>query len=594
MADDEHNAGGSKPMDLGREFHDPLWNEIEREVRGPAVPVGPRSDRPDRRRAWSAAAAVLVVLVGGGVLLSRHDRGDGRVASSTPSTSITGGTSSNSAASTTAASPSTTADTTKPPALNATIIGDGYSSAIAGTYIQLARMTDATSGWVITDNAIAHTADAGVHWSQQPVASMDATLRARSASFVLDNQRAWIARSNGTTVTIAYTDDGAATLATTSLVTPLSNVGSLGLVFIDPLHGWLSVTADSAMDNGVDPPATGSLYSTNDGGKTFQLLNDNAPAVLAFTDQQTGWAQGQGLFLTRDGGATWTQVYPPGWNTGGPSLLGPKYTIITTTPQRTVIKLYAPTGMNASVSYLATDDLGDSWRDVTPPNSSEANNTGPQSTLSAISPTHWFAIQQTMTDNATLWTTTDAGATYQATYLPFAAREVTMADPIRGLATADSDVYLTNDGGASWTKVANVTTPARLSAGCTWLPNYNGHDGAGGKSMDVIDLTNIGTGRCESTTVQSVTATRADGTQVTATQGGFFPVSPAAVTTDTGERISIVLTTVNALENCGATTSHPVTQITIHFTGDVSASVRLGSSIETACVFAYLVGGPTT
>ncbi|MEO5722839.1 MAG: sigma-70 family RNA polymerase sigma factor, partial [Ilumatobacteraceae bacterium] len=75
---------------------------------------------------------------------------------------------------------------------------------------------------------------------------------------------------------------------------------------------------------------------------------------------------------------------------GGPSLLGPKYTIITTTPQRTVIKVYAPSGMNASVSYLATDDLGASWRDVAPPDSSEVNNTGPQSTLTAISPTHWF------------------------------------------------------------------------------------------------------------------------------------------------------------------------------------------------------------
>lgn len=84
------------------------------------------------------------------------------------------------------------------------------------------------------------------------------------------------------------------------------------------------------------------------------------------------------------------------------------------------------------------------------------------------------------------------------------------------------------------------------------------------------------------------------GTQVTATQGGFFPVSPAPATTDTGERISIVLTTVNALENCGATTSQPVTRITIHFTSDVSTSVRLGASIETACDFAYLIGGPTT
>jgi len=51
---------------------------------------------------------------------------------------------------------------------------------------------------------------------------------------------------------------------------------------------------------------------------------------------------------------------------------------------------------------------------------------------------------------------------------------------------------------------------------------------------------------------------------------------------------------VDGLENCGATTSQPVTRITIHFTSDVSTSVRLRSSIETACDFAYLIGGPTT
>ena len=40
-------------------------------------------------------------------------------------------------------------------------------------YIQRAQMTGAKSAWVITDSAIAHTADAGLHWVQQPVAPMD-------------------------------------------------------------------------------------------------------------------------------------------------------------------------------------------------------------------------------------------------------------------------------------------------------------------------------------------------------------------------------------------------------------------------------------
>ncbi|MEY2521705.1 MAG: Photosynthesis system assembly factor, partial [Ilumatobacteraceae bacterium] len=130
-----------------------------------------------------------------------------------------------------------------------------------------------------------------------------------------------------------------------------------------------------------------------------------------------------------------------------------------TTNELTVVKVVAPTGTQAQVAYVATDDLGTTWRDVAPPNTRESGNSGSQSMLTAVTAKYWFGIQQGDGTDAILWTTTDGGANYRSTHLPFPATTITMSTLTTGWATTAADIYATVDGGATWIKVADTAVP---------------------------------------------------------------------------------------------------------------------------------------
>ena len=67
----------------------------------------------------------------------------------------------------------------------------------------------------------------------------------------------------------------------------------------------------------------------------------------------------------------------------------------------------------AQVAYVATTDQGATWADVAPPDTGEVSNTGPQSSLSVVSDTYWFAIQPGENQDAMLWTRTTGTASIQ-------------------------------------------------------------------------------------------------------------------------------------------------------------------------------------
>jgi photosystem II stability/assembly factor-like uncharacterized protein len=79
--------------------------------------------------------------------------------------------------------------------------------------------------------------------------------------------------------------------------------------------------------------------------------------------------------------------------------------------------------------------------------------------LTTVSATTWFGIQQGDGQNAVLWATTDGGASYRSTTLPFPATSITMSTPTTGLVTTAVDIRVTADGGATWTKVADIIAP---------------------------------------------------------------------------------------------------------------------------------------
>jgi hypothetical protein len=474
------------------------------------------------------------------------------------------------------------------PAEAAYSTADGPVPVLAGDRIVDMKMTDSTSGWVFTSDVLAHTADGGATWQSQPLPPLSNTT-GDGKSFILDDDHAWVVRvANDGSVVVTKSSDGAATATATTIGTGFHGGIPAGIAFADQQNGFVSIVNPATQSVTLTGRAT--LFHTADGGATFELVDSDSPVPLAFSDSQTGWASGEGLFVTTDGAATWTQVTPPLWDSKGPDPTGPAYQIISTSADLTVVKVTAPTGTQAQVVYVSTNDHGKTWSDVAPPDTGEVNNTGPQSTLTVVSDTNWFGIQPTGQQDAILWTRTTGAASYHSTHLPFPAVNIMMATATVGWSATSTDIRSTVDGGATWAKLADVIAPVTLSAGCTWQPSFGGLDGAGQHDETVIRLTNTGSSECAPPRITSITGDAPDGSAITATQGGYFPVDPAPSRVAVGDSIVVVMTTISAIENCSNAASRPVTSLVLSFESHVASRVTLDHSLETACAFAYDVG----
>ena len=418
--------------------------------------------------------------------------------------------------------------------------------------------------------------------------------------FELDGSHAWVVRSNldgGREISVVRTFDGLQTVMTSSIDTGFRDGVPIGVVFLDPLNGFVSI-ADPAAGAPADS-GEAAVFQTSDGGATFVQVAEKGPAPIAFDDPLNGWGIGQGLFHTSDGARTWTRVTPPGWDYfEGPDPNGPGYQIITTSTARTVIKIYMATGMEAMVHYLATDDDGATWVDVGPPDTSEVNNTGPQSVLMAATAQDWFGIQQTFGDTSTLWTSRDGGATYSSRLLPFPALSIAMVSPTTGWVTTVDGLRRTTDGGATWTLVTNVFDPVRLEDGCVWQPSFAGHDGAGGTEFTWIDLTNTSTQTCAPPEVVGVPHDTPDGvgTFAATRADSVNGLSPTPASVGPNERVTLQLTTTGSTDACGMP-SRPIKDVGLTLApGGFSFMTRVSFplAIETACRFEYSLGGPVS
>ena len=138
----------------------------------------------------------------------------------------------------------------------------------------------------------------------------------------------WLALSGPKTSALFVTHDGAQNWQT--LKSPISGgwPATLNLDFVDPRHGWLLAGGQPSAGNQEK-----SLFSTSDGGATWNQLSDGASSTvssisvnrkgmtggyvaakgLQFLSPSVGWLSlGRfGLLRTDDGGASWTPVAIP-------------------------------------------------------------------------------------------------------------------------------------------------------------------------------------------------------------------------------------------------------------------------------------------
>jgi hypothetical protein len=90
---------------------------------------------------------------------------------------------------------------------------------LPGSWIGDMRMTDASSGWVVTSDVLAHTSDNGATWTTQPLSSLENSPGAAQC-FMLDSDHAWIVHpSTDGGVVVTRSADANATTTTTTIDT---------------------------------------------------------------------------------------------------------------------------------------------------------------------------------------------------------------------------------------------------------------------------------------------------------------------------------------------------------------------------------------
>lgn len=168
-------------------------------------------------------------------------------------------------------------------------------------------------GWAIANNRFFWSMDGGRTWADRTPLQLEAEANLR-AGFFKDAQTGWLLLATPTlkgaapSLSVARTTDGGATWVFASLgFTPLDPntlASSMWLNFVDAKVGWVAIELASGTNFSL-----GALFSTVDGGQTWEERTLPLGAPVTFVDAQSGWVAGgvnqSELYLTRDGGRSW-------------------------------------------------------------------------------------------------------------------------------------------------------------------------------------------------------------------------------------------------------------------------------------------------
>lgn len=242
----------------------------------------------------------------------------------------------------------TLTDTDTPPnppspySLTPTLAGPAMAHFVPGQKIDIMfiHMVDVNQGWGIgglnkDSDHIFRTQDGGQTWRDvtPPQPAADASAEITAMGYFLNAATAWVAygpspESGGMPpfIQVWKTNDGGGTWSYASIDTSVVSGEAFSpyfLNFADTQHGWLMVYLGSGMMH-----AYVALFMTTDGGATWTDILDPftendiqsfSKTGMIFVDPQTGWltrdAQGVDttphIFRTTDSGVTWTRLDLP-------------------------------------------------------------------------------------------------------------------------------------------------------------------------------------------------------------------------------------------------------------------------------------------
>jgi hypothetical protein len=241
-------------------------------------------------------------------------------------------------------------------------------------------------------------------------------------------------------------------------VTPAMRRASItGLFALDARHAWV----------GTSGPC--SARRTVDGGRhwmTFAFpVNGCDSQHFAFINPTEGWdevsqgaaagSEGVWIFRTLDGGAHWVLMSYTGSldgvtsGTRGALDKGCDKTGLTFTSPTVGFATFACEG--DATLYSRTDDSGRSWQTIDVPRP-PAVGTGTGFEMSPPTFTGAFGTMVAIGRRAWLYLTHDGGLTWSAVTLPSATSTAAVLNDTHWWASIGSDVIITTDSGAHWTR----------------------------------------------------------------------------------------------------------------------------------------------
>jgi photosystem II stability/assembly factor-like uncharacterized protein len=340
------------------------------------------------------------------------------------------------------------------------------------------KLLSPNTGWVSTGNRLLFTTDNGAHWKDisPPVPDPSNSNENRFGEvYFLDANTGWVIStgnlqegnpdSDETETVLSSTVDGGATWTAAILprLKPLQKVGGVNFAFADKLHGWLIIQHQSG-------PAFSfsSLYSTSDGGRTWQEAKGNPGFygdIRAYPNGEI-WVTGdpgandegdeRELVASRDGGNSFQKVsFPAPAPVAGyeESYALPVFTDGLNGYEEAVYT--GGKGDKSAAVLFATSDGGKTWQ-VDRMLSNLAESSVVERLFSTVAGDSWIHSFAANGDLPTLVKLPPKSGTTDGANrrLNNFSCEISFASPDEGWANCSGKLSSTVDGGASWTGIA--------------------------------------------------------------------------------------------------------------------------------------------
>lgn len=335
--------------------------------------------------------------------------------------------------------------------------------SVSGEVLDAALVSE-TFGWVLTQDELLTTSDAGETWRAVPLPGSATPQRAAAA---LDPQRLWVATILGATVRIDHTDDGGSTWSSSTL-SPQGPPGTVTLA----IDGGVVAALVQQMTSPQFSIA--ELFVTVDGvnWSRYEAPVAGSLAVIApSTVFIAGGVETNELWRSETLGKDWQRMSLGDLGIGAITLGAPRMFSRTDG----VLPVTLNTQPRSQVAFLVTTDGGKSWREAG--RVTVEANAGPGARVPAAValPQRWFAIEP---GGASVYRTDNAGRGFvqeRASGLPQGVVDIRAVSGTVAWArtwtgscrqgktdcSLTTGAFLSRDGGRSWQPVV-VSNPKPL------------------------------------------------------------------------------------------------------------------------------------